>query len=310
MKVIDNAVDLNSGPGGICVAIGVFDGVHLGHQSVIGKACGIARALGAQSAVVTFDRHPNTIVAPSHVPAQIYPLTKKLEVLASLGVDMACVLRFDKAFSEISGEDFIRGLARDARGLLAVSVGETFQFGCKRTGNVELLRKLGSELGFEVHAIPDISLNGQPISSTRIREAVRAGDFDQAGLFLGRPYSLSGAIVAGARMGQKLGFPTANLNVAGSLVPPAGVYAAQALFDKKKYRAAVNIGNRPTIYSAESGLTVEAHLLDFNQNIYGEELELVFVKKLRDERKFPHAAALQQQITADVAAVRSMAGLV
>lgn len=306
MKVIQSAAELNPGPAGASLAIGVFDGVHLGHQTVIGRAVETARQLGSKSAVITFDRHPNAVVAPKHVPPLIYPLTKKLEVLASLGVDAACVIRFDKIFSEISGEEFVRCLARDASPLRAVCVGETFQFGCKRSGDVELLRMLGAELGFEVHALPDVSLNGQPVSSTRIREAIRAGDFDLAGVLLGRPYSLSGVIVPGARLGQKLGFPTANLNVAGSLVPPAGVYAAEAIFDNKKYRAAVNIGNRPTVYSAESGLTVEAHLLDFARNIYGEELELTFIKKLRDERKFPHAAALQQQIAADVAAVRAM----
>jgi riboflavin kinase/FMN adenylyltransferase len=300
MNVIHAAADLNSGPGGVCLAIGVFDGVHLGHQCVIGRACQEARQHGAISVVVTFDRHPNAVVAPQNIPPLIYPLSKKLRVIASLGLDAACVIHFDKAFSEISGEQFIRSLARDFKAIRGICVGETFLFGRRRSGDVALLKALGGELGFELHALPDVFLGGQPVSSTRIREAVRALQFDLAGQMLGRTYTLCGPVIAGARLGRKLGFPTANLDVAGILVPPAGVYAADARWGGETHRAAVNIGRRPTVYSSADGLCVEAHLLDFAGDIYGQEIELTFLRKLREERRFPSAAALQQQIERDV----------
>jgi riboflavin kinase / FMN adenylyltransferase len=304
MNIVHAAADLKPGPGGICLAIGVFDGVHLGHQRVIGQACADAWQHGASSVVVTFDRHPNAVVAPQNVPPLIYPLAKKLRVIASLGLDAACVIHFDKAFSEISGEEFIRGLARDCRPLRGVCVGETFMFGRRRSGDVALLKALAGELDFALRALPDVSLEGQPVSSTRIREAVRAGQFDAAAQMLGRTYTLCGPVVAGARLGRKLGFPTANLDTGGILVPPAGVYAAEAQVAGKTHRAAVNIGHRPTLHSSGDGLSVEAHLLDFAGDIYGQELELTFLKKLREERKFPSAAALQEQIAQDVEAVR------
>jgi riboflavin kinase/FMN adenylyltransferase len=306
MNVIHAAADLNPGPGGVCLAIGVFDGVHLGHQCVIGRACQEARRHGAISVVVTFDRHPNAVVAPQQVPPLIYPLWKKLRVIASLGLDAACVIHFDRPFSEISGEQFIRNLARDFKAIRGICVGQTFLFGRRRSGDVALLRALGGELGFALHALPDVFLGGQPVSSTRIREAVHALQFDLAGQMLGRTYTLCGRVVAGARLGRKLGFPTANLDVAGTLVPPAGVYAADARWGGQTRRAAVNIGRRPTVYSTGGGLCVEAHLLDFAGDICGQEIELTFLKKLRDERPFPSAAALQQQITQDVAAVREI----
>jgi cytidyltransferase-like protein len=154
MNVIHAAADLKPGPGGVCLAIGVFDGVHLGHQRVIGRACQEAQRLGAPSVVVTFDRHPNAVVAPKNVPPLIYPLSRKLRVIDSLGVDAACVIHFDKAFSEVPGEQFIRSLARDFNSLRAICVGETFQFGCRRSGDVALLKSLGAALGYALHALP------------------------------------------------------------------------------------------------------------------------------------------------------------
>jgi riboflavin kinase / FMN adenylyltransferase len=306
MNVIHAAADLKPGHGGVCLAIGVFDGVHLGHQRVIGQACEAARRAGAQSAVVTFDCHPNSVVAPNYVPPLIYPLSKKLQVIGSLGVDATYLIHFDRKFSEIPGEQFIRGLTRDFKAVRAICVGETFQFGCRRSGNVALLNTLGAELGYALHALPDVALDGQVVSSTRIREAVREGNFDSASQMLGRPYTLCGTIIEGERFGKKLGFPTANLDTTGILVPPSGVYAADARVNGKQYRAAVNIGNRPTLNSNEPRLTVEAHLLDFAQDIYGQEIELAFLKKLREEQKFPSPAALQEQIAKDVSAARQL----
>jgi riboflavin kinase/FMN adenylyltransferase len=253
---------------------------------------------------VTFDRHPNEIVAPAHVPPLIYPLSKKLEVLAALGVAATYVIRFDKEFSEISGQAFIGGLARDFQRLQSVCVGESFQFGAKRSGNVALLRQWGQELGFTVQALPDVVRGGAPVSSTRTRDAIRAGDFALAGEMLGRPYSLRGVVRQGEGLGRQLGFPTANLEISGLVLPSAGVYVAEARIEANCFRAAVNIGRRPTVASPGADLRVEAHLLDFARDIYGQELDLTFLKKLRDERKFPSRAALQAQIAADISQAR------
>jgi riboflavin kinase/FMN adenylyltransferase len=307
MKVIADADALQPGPRPVCAAIGVFDGVHLGHQQVLRLMLADAARLGAVSLVVTFDRHPNAVVAPDRVPPLIYPLDKKLEVLASLGIEAAYLIRFDIAFSRIPGEQFVRALARGFGRLQSICVGDGFMFGARRSGNVALLQKLGADLGYSVHAVPDVQLEGQSVSSTRIRDAVRAGDFALAGRMLGRPYALCGRVQRGEAMGRKLDFPTANLDVAGLVVPPPGVYAAEAALGAARYRAAVNIGHRPTVQAADLQLRVEAHLLDFNADIYGQLLEVRFLEKLRDEEKFPTLAALRQQIAKDIARVRAHA---
>lgn len=304
MKVIFDAANLQPGQRPVCAAIGVFDGVHLGHQQVLRQTVSDAASHHAIPAVVTFDRHPNAVVAPAHVPPLIYPLDKKLEVIASCGVEAAYVIRFDKAFSQISGEQFVGNLARDFRQIKSICVGEEFMFGAGRSGNVTLLRKLGGELGFIVHALRDVELDNQPVSSTRVRDAVRAGDFALAGRMLGRPYALRGNVIQGEHLGRKLGFPTANLDVTGLLTPPPGVYAAEARLGAACHRAAVNIGHRPTIHSADPQLHVEAHLLDFDGEVYGQALELEFLKKLREERKFSTPASLAAQIAEDIKQAR------
>jgi riboflavin kinase / FMN adenylyltransferase len=304
MKVLAAATDLSADSRPVCAAIGVFDGVHLGHQQVLRQTVSDAARCGAVPLAVTFDRHPNAIVAPANVPPLIYPLSKKLEVLAALGLEAAYVIRFDKPFSGISGEQFIRGLARDFRQVETICVGDTFMFGSKRSGNVALLQKLGAELRFEVRAMRDVTWEGQPVSSTRVREAVRAGDFNAAAAMLGRPYSLRGPVIQGERVGRKLGFPTANVDVTGILVPPSGVYVAEAQIGAHRCRAAVNIGHRPTMQSPAPQLQVEAHLLDFDRDIYSQDLELTFLKKLRDEQKFSSIDALRAQIAIDVAQAR------
>jgi riboflavin kinase/FMN adenylyltransferase len=306
MKVVSDAAALQPESRPVCAAIGVFDGVHLGHQRVLHQIIADAAPQQAVSVVVTFDRHPNAVVAPANVPPLIYPLDKKLEVIASFGVEAAYVIRFDKVFSQIPGEQFVRGLARDFQRIRSICVGDGFMFGARRSGNVALLRKLGGELGFALHALHDVELDGQSVSSTRIRDAVRAGDFALAGRMLARPYALRGAVIKGEGLGRKLGFPTANLDVTGLLRPPPGVYAAQAHIATARYRAAVNIGHRPTVHSADPQLHVEAHLLDFEGDIYGQALELVFLKKLREEIKFPTPAALGAQIADDIKQTRNL----
>jgi riboflavin kinase/FMN adenylyltransferase len=305
MNVIRAATELNPGSRKVCVAIGVFDGVHLGHQQVIRQTISDAQQHEAISAVVTFDCHPNSVVAPERTPPLIYPLAKKLSVIESMGIATTLLIHFDKSFSQIPAEDFIHRLCDDFKNISSICVGSNFTFGHKRQGNVDLLKKLGNELKFTVHGLAAVSLDGERVSSTRIRDAIRNGNLDSASQMLGRAYSLTGKIIEGDKVGRQLGFPTANLDFAGLALPPSGVYAAHADFGGKTFRAAVNIGIRPTIKDAALQLHVEAHLLDFSGDLYGQEMELIFIEKIRDEKKFPSIDALKQQIAQDIEAAKT-----
>ena len=305
MKIIRTANELKPGSKKICVAIGVFDGVHLGHQRVLQQTLSDAARCQGISVAITFDRHPNSVVAPERVPPLIYSLPQKLRAIESLGADAVLLIQFDKKFSEQPGEEFICSLAQDLGKVHRVCVGADFVFGHRRSGNVALLKKLGAELNFSVHGLAAVSLDGQIVSSTRIRETIRAGDFDAASQMLGRPYAISGRVVEGDRLGYKLGFPTANLDATGLILPPNGVYSGCAKLKEQLYRVALNIGLRPTVASAAPQLRVEAHLLDFDGVLYGEELEVEIGEKLRDEKKFASATELREQIARDSAQVRA-----
>ncbi|MGB7749253.1 MAG: bifunctional riboflavin kinase/FAD synthetase [Verrucomicrobiia bacterium] len=301
MKIIHAANELKPGSRKTCLAIGVFDGVHLGHQQIIRQTVANARQHDAVALVLTFDRHPSTVVAPDRVPPLIYSLPQKLSAIESLGVDTLLLVHFDRAFSEQTGEAFIRGQARDFGKIQSVCVGADFVFGHRRSGNVALLKKLGDELGFTVHGLAAVSLDNQIVSSTRIREAIRAGNLDAASQMLGRPYAISGRVVAGDGVGRKLGFPTANLDAAGLVLPPNGVYVGLAKIGEKSQPVALNIGFRPTLAAGGLQLRVEAHLLDFTGDLYGQELEIEIGEKLRDEQKFGSLEELKVQIVRDIA---------
>ena len=304
MKLIQTANELNAGNRKVCLAIGFFDGVHLGHQQIIRQTITDARQHGALALVITFDSHPNSIVAPARVPPLIYSLPQKLRTIESLGSEALLLIHFDKAFSQKTGEEFIRELAAAWAGIQSVCVGANFVFGYKRGGNVELLKKLGGELKFSVHGMAAVSLDGKAVSSTRIRDAIRAGELDFASQMLGRAYSISAPVMKGDQLGRKLGFPTANLDATGLALPPNGVYAIHAVLRGQTHRAVLNIGTRPTLGDLNPPLRVEAHLLDFNGELYGDELELVFAEKLRDEKKFPSVDELKAQITRDIERAR------
>ena len=306
MKIIHTANELNPAGRKVCLAIGFFDGVHLGHQQIIRQTIADARQHEALALVVTFDCHPSSVVATNRVPPLIYSLSQKLRVIGTLGTDALLLIHFDKSFSEQTGEAFIHGLARDLGQIQSLCVGNNFTFGYKRGGNVALLKTLGEELHFTVHGMAAVSLDGRVVSSTRIRETIRSGDLDTASQMLGRPYSLAGQIVRGDQLGRQLGFPTANLDVTGLRLPPNGVYTAHANFaDRSPHRAVVNIGSRPTLENPAPQVRVEAHLLDFQGDLYGQEMEIIFGEKLRDEKKFPSLAALKEQIANDIAEAKT-----
>jgi riboflavin kinase / FMN adenylyltransferase len=303
MNVVHIASELKTNGKRVCLAIGFFDGVHLGHQQIIRQTIADARQHDSIALVLTFDKHPNAIVAPEKNPALIYSLPQKLRAIQSLGIEDVLLIGFDKQFSQQTGEEFIRGLVRDFGKLHSVCVGANFGFGHKRSGNVALLKKLGGELHFHVHGLSAVSLDGQAVSSTRIREAIRAGNLDDASQMLGRPYAICGKVIAGDKVGRTLGFPTANLDISGLILPPNGVYAAVTRYEGRLYRAALNIGIRPTVADGRQ-LRVEAYLLDFEGDLYGRELELEIGEKMRDEKKFGSPQELKDQIAKDVAAVR------
>src|SRR5688572_14138820 len=247
MRIIRQATDLDARGRKVCVAIGVFDGVHLGHQQVIRQMIADAEQHEALPAVITFDRHPTEVVPPERTPELIYWLPQKLRAVESLGAEVAWLIEFDEKFSRQTGEEFIRKLVGDFGHVQSICVGSTFTFGHKRSGNVHLLRKLGRELHFGVHGLAAVALDGETVSSTRIRDAIRAGQLDAASQMLGRGYALAGVVVAGEGVGKKLGYPTANIDASGLVLPANGVYAAHARLGQHIYRAALNIGIRPTL---------------------------------------------------------------
>jgi riboflavin kinase/FMN adenylyltransferase len=304
MRVIRRGAELEPPGAPVCLALGFFDGVHLGHQAVLARTVADARESGAIPVAVTFDQHPSVVVAPERAPALIYPLERRLQALEERGMGAALLIHFDAAFSRLDPEAFVRNLAGEFGGVRSISVGNNFVFGYQRAGDVALLDKLAGPLGFKSRGVAPVEVDGEVVSSTRARHAIQAGRFDTAGGLLGRPYGLAGTVVAGDRIGRQLGFPTANLDVTGLALPPRGVYAARAKLGDDLLPAAVNIGIRPTVAGAGAKTRVEAHLLDFSGDIYGRTLELIFEAKLRDETKFSGPEALRRQIEDDIASAR------
>ncbi len=284
----------------------MFDGVHLGHQHVVRHAWLEARALGARSVVVTFDPHPLAIVAKDRAPKMLQPLAQRLRALGEIGADAALVLRFTAELSQVPGEQFIRNLVAGFGRVRSFTVGEGFQFGHRRSGDVALLGRLGAELGFQVTAVAPIRIGDEIVSSTRVRAVLRAGELGQVAELLGRPYAVTSAVQTGERWGRQLGFPTANLDVSDLELPPFGVYAARVRYAGGEGLGALNLGRRPTVAGADGPVRCEVHLLDFSGDLYGRELTVELVRQLRPEMKFAGVAELRAQIGRDVAQVREV----
>ena len=287
------------------VAVGNFDGVHRGHQALVALAVRDARAAGGTSVVLTFDPHPSRVLSPDRAPASLMTLDQKAEILASLGVDRLAVLPFTVELSRREPDDFAREVLQQALGARVVVVGSSFRFGRGRSGDLATLRRFGDAMGFRVHGLRPVIARGGPISSTRIREALARGAVDAAQDFLGRRFFVDGVVVRGEGRGRRIGLPTANLDVVNETVPGGGVYACWCRIEGAQAAArpaAVNIGRRPTF---GGGLTtVEAHVLDFDGDLYGRMLRLEFEDRLREERAFPGPEALVAQIRSDIDAAR------
>jgi riboflavin kinase / FMN adenylyltransferase len=294
-----------SGPG-TAVTIGAYDGVHLGHRALLRDLRRRAEAAGLSTVVVTFDRHPASVVRPESAPKQLTGLEQKLELLADCGIDRTLVMAFDQTRSEESAEGFVKEVLVDELSARLVVVGEDFHFGHGRRGNIELLRRLGAEYGFEVVGFGLTGDGAEPVSSTRIRALLARVDVEGAARLLGRRHEVRGLIVHGdGRGGPELGFPTANLTVADDIALPAdAVYAGHYRRpDGSAHRAAISVGRRPTFYEPGSApVLVEAYLLGFEGDLYGERARVSFAHRLRDEQRFDSVDALVAQMRADVAA--------
>lgn len=287
------------------LAIGVFDGVHLGHQAVIGRAVEDARREhGASSVVATFDPHPMKILRPQSAPRLLTSTRHKLQFFAALGATHCLTLQFDTKFAATPPADFIGALARAGRPLREVCVGFNWSFGKGRAGNLDLLTRLGEQFGFAVVGLPSVVVDGETVSSTLIRQAVECGDLARAAKMLGREFTILGTVIEGNKLGRQLGFPTANLAAHNEQFPPNGVYAVEAVWHGKTYPGVVNLGVRPTVAQPGGERLLELHLFDFAEEIYGQDVEVRFCQFLRPERKFPDVEALRVQIARDAAAAR------
>jgi riboflavin kinase/FMN adenylyltransferase len=306
VKLIHQPGDLANGERKACLAIGMFDGVHLGHQQVLRQAIEDSHQHEALSVAVTFDRHPTSVIAPDRAPALLQTRAQRLRAIESLGIDAALVIEFDEAFCRKPGAEFVRELADGFGAIHSICVGANFTFGHRRDGDAKLLRTLGQALGFHVHGLAAVSLDGQAVSSTRIRAAVRDGRLDDAGQMLGRTFAIEGTVIEGDRRGRELGFPTANLDTDGLVLPPNGVYAAHVRLGQEAHRAVLNIGLRPTLAKPEPTLQVEAHLLDFDGELYGQVMEIEFVEQLRDEQRFDSTDELAAKISRDIEHARTL----
>jgi riboflavin kinase/FMN adenylyltransferase len=297
-------------PTGCVVTIGAYDGVHLGHRYLIRQVRTMAAELGCASAVVTFDRHPAVVVRPESAPKLLTDLDQKLDLLASTGIDYAFVVHFDKARSEESPEEFVTEVLVGSMGAQAVVVGHDFHFGHHRGGNVALLQRMGAQYGFDVHGlrlIPD-EQGGAAVSSTRIRERLAEGNVAGAAALLGRWHEVRGVVQRGDARGRTLGFPTANVEVPDEICLPAdGIYAGwYERPDATVHAAAISLGRRPTFYEAADASLLEAHLIDFDDDLYEERARVRFVARLRGEERFASVADLVEQMGRDVAEARAV----
>lgn len=291
-----------------CVTIGVFDGLHLGHQRIIEGLVEDAHQAGQEAVVITFDPHPATIVSDEPL-LLLTTVGERLELMEALGTDTAVVFPFTEEVVQTAAGDFVGELVRHLD-LVEIRVGPDFTLGHHQRGDIAYLTGLGAKLGFAVRTTEPVTWDGEVVHSSRIRDALRSGDIDEANGCLGRPYRLSGVVIHGRGRGQNIGVPTANMSPPPNrLIPGGGVYACRARTERwGTYAAAVNIGTRPTFTgrSGSQGLTVEAHLLDFDRNLYDQVLALDFVARLRDEHAYPTLNALVAQMREDIAKTRAL----
>jgi riboflavin kinase/FMN adenylyltransferase len=302
MQIISNLEEL--GRPAPVVALGNFDGVHLGHQAILRSALERARDLDGSAFALTFDPLPAKVLAPDRAPRLILTGADKAELLAKSGIDGVIVLSFTLALSRLTPREFAQKYLHERIRARAVVVGHNVSFGHQRAGNAATMETLGQEFGFATIIVGPVALEGTEVSSTGVREAIAAGDLRRAARMLGRPHFISGPVVHGRERGRTIGFPTANIEPRTECTPPDGVYATRIVLKDGAYGSITNIGMRPTF--AEPARTFEAHIFDFDRDIYGEEVRLELYERIRPERKFSSAAELAQQIAADLKRAREI----
>ncbi len=282
------------------LTLGVFDGLHLGHQLIMKTVVERARATNAVPTVITFEPHPRAVLHPQSAPPLLQTLDQKIEAMGAFGIEQTIVIHFDQAFSQIRAEDFLRDVVVDRLQAKEVYLGRGFFFGHNREGNIDLLRRVSERLGFFADEVPEVRLRGRRVGSTRIRELLLEGRVNLARRMLGRPYGVEGPVVRGAARGQGIGFPTANLHPHNRVIPKRGVYVTATLLEGQWRRSVTNIGMRPTFGDATEP-SVETFVMNWSGDLYGDVVRVRFLHRLRDEKKFASVDELKDQINSDVA---------
>jgi riboflavin kinase/FMN adenylyltransferase len=286
------------------LTLGVFDGLHLGHQRIMQRVVERAGAAGAHATAITFDPHPRAVLHPGSAPPLLQTLDQRLANLEVLGIEQTIVVAFTKDFAQIPAEEFLTDVIHDRLHAAEVYLGKGFAFGRGRGGNIDLLRKMSSELGFVADEVEEVRLRGQRVSSSRIRELLLDGRIDLARRMLGRPYGVEGVIIRGNRRGHSIGFPTANLKPHNRVIPKFGVYATATLIEGTWRKSITNIGVRPT-FEDTTEPSIESYIFDFDGDLYGDVLRVRFLHRIRDERKFSGVDELKGQIERDTQTARN-----
>ncbi|MBU4343139.1 MAG: bifunctional riboflavin kinase/FAD synthetase, partial [Candidatus Omnitrophica bacterium] len=288
----------------VALAIGIFDGLHRGHQRIIKGLVAESEIRHVKSLVVTFHPHPRKVLNPRSKTLFLLSLDHRLKLIKEMGVDRVSVIRFTRKLSSMSPDDFIREVLIRRFNVKTLVVGRNFLFGHRHKGDFVFLKKMGRKYGFRVIGVKPVKLKNKNISSTRIRKTIESSDLKNAALMLARPVTVLGTVVRGRRVGRKLGFPTANINPHHEAIPQSGVYAVDVMLLNKKYRGILNIGTRPT-FGKGAEPTIELHIFNFNKNIYGKDIEIIFNRKIRNEKRFSSIEALKRQIQKDISIVLS-----
>lgn len=283
------------------VTIGNFDGLHLGHKAMLARLQGVAQTRGLPSCVLSFEPHPREFFAPDQAPARLSSLREKAECLQRLGIARLHVFRFDRAFSALSADAFIEQVLGRTLAARYVLVGDDFRYGARRAGDFALLESAGRTLGFDAEFLPTVEVAGERVSSTAVRSALAAGELEHAARLLGRPYSISGRVVHGDKLGREIGFPTANIQLKHNRPPLLGIFAVEVHgLDGAPLPGVASLGRRPTVKNPDAPPVLEVHLFDFSAEIYGRRVRVDFLHKLRDEEKYPDLDSLVAQIGRDV----------
>jgi riboflavin kinase / FMN adenylyltransferase len=280
------------------LTLGVFDGLHLGHQLVMRTVLERAQAVGAVPTVITFDPHPRAVLHPESAPPLLQTFDQKIEAFGVLGIEQVIVIRFNRAFAEIEAEDFLRDVVGERLQAREVYLGRGFAFGRGRKGNIELLKEVSERLGFRAEEVAEVRLRGQRISSSAIRRLLAEGRVNLARRMLGRPYGVEGRVVHGEERGRTIGFPTANLHPQNRVIPRSGVYVTATLIEGAWRRSVTNVGTRPT-FEEDAEPTVETYVLNWSGNLYGDVVRVRFLHRLREERRFASVEELKKQIELD-----------